>query len=333
MVIVKQVKFYAINSVKTETVEVNRCELKPHEVRVATKYMGVCGSEIHVLHGGHPFAKPPMVPGHEVCVEVLEVGSDVKGIEVGDPAVLDPIMACMECPACLRGQYNLCEPPQVAGFRAQGFGRSELIVPAHNVHIASKNIPMEQLALAEVIACGAHCVDRVPLENRGKILIIGAGTIGLSVVQAAFIKNFKEIHVIEPDAGKRKLAEKYGAFATYGIGELPEPERFDAVIDVVSAQVTLNQALTQVRAGGTIVIMGVPSKPVELNLGPVQRFERDIRSSGMYVAKDWDIAVEWLKNGLFKTEDMITDIFTIDEANKAYQRAQDQDSIKVLIKF
>lgn len=79
--------------------------------------------------------------------------------------------------------------------------------------------------------------------------------------------------------------------------------------------------------------MGVPSKPVELNLGPVQRFERDIRSSGMYVAQDWDTAVEWLKQGLFKTEDMITDVFTIDEAASAYQRAQDADSIKVLIKF
>lgn len=333
MTIVKQVKFDAINSVRMETVSIEPRNLEPHEVRVGTRYMGVCGSEIHVLHGGHPFAKPPMVPGHEVCVEVLEVGTEVEGISIGDHAVLDPIMACMTCPACLRGQYNLCEPPQVAGFRAPGFGKSELVVPAHNVHVACKNIPMEQLALAEVIACGTHCVDRIPTENRDKVLIIGAGTIGLSVIQAAFIKGVKEIHVIEPDAGKRKLAEKYGAAATYGIGELPESERFDAVIDVVSAQVTLNQALTQVRAGGTVVIMGVPSKPVELNLGPVQRFERDIRSSGMYVAQDWDIAVEWLKQGLFKTEDMITDVFTVDEAAKAYQRAQDADSIKVLIKF
>ncbi|WP_114766359.1 zinc-dependent alcohol dehydrogenase [Vibrio rhodolitus] len=333
MTVLKQVKFDKINSVITEMLPLEVRELQPHEVRVATKFMGVCGSEIHVLHDGHPFAKPPMVPGHEVCVEVLEVGSAVTGIQVGDPAVLDPIMACMECPACKREQYNLCEPPQVAGFRAPGFGKSELVVPAHNVHVASKSIPMEQLALAEVIACGTHCVDRVPQENRGKVLIIGAGTIGLSVIQAAFIKNFKEIHVIEPDPGKRKLAEKYGAYATYAIGELPEDERFDAVIDVVSTQATLAQSLVQVRAGGTVVIMGVPSKPVELNLGPVQRFERDIRSSGMYVSKDWDVAVEWLKQGLFKTEDMITDVFAVEDADKAYQRAQEADSIKVLIKF
>jgi len=330
---IKQVKFVDFDTVISEEVETQKNELLPHEVRVATQFMGVCGSEIHVLHGAHPFAKPPTVPGHEVCVKITEIGSAVRGIEVGDSAVLDPIMACMECPACKSGLYNLCEPPQVAGFRAPGFGKSEFIVPARNVHIAPKSIPMEQLALAEVIACGTHCVNRVPVENRGKVLIIGAGTIGLSVIQAAFINKFKEIHVIEPDPGKRNLAKEYGAFATYSIGELAETERFDAVIDVVSSQSTLTQALTQVRPGGTVVVMGVPSKPVELNLGAMQRFERDIRSSAMYVPKDWDIAVEWLEQGLFKTKDMITDIFSIDDADKAYKRAQEADSIKVLIKF
>lgn len=333
MTIVKQVKFDEVNSVITETVNIDNYSLLPHEVKVATQYMGVCGSELHVLNNAHPFAKPPMVPGHEVCVKVLEVGSEVSNIKIGDLAVIDPIMACMECSACKKGQYNLCEPPQVAGFRAPGFGKSEFVVPARNVHVAPDSIPLEQLALAEVIACGTHCIGRIPQENREKLLIIGAGTIGLSIIQAAHINNFREIHVIEPDSGKRKLAKKYGATVTYTINELPETERFDAIIDVVSSQTTLNQALAQVRPGGTVVIMGVPSKSVELNLGPVQRFERDIRSSGMYVSQDWDVAVEWLKHGLFKTEDMITDVFSIDDAKQAYARAQESDSIKVLIKF
>lgn len=138
---ITQVLFSDIGKVTTQYVEVPHQQLKPHEVRIAPVFYGICGSDLHVLKGGHPFAKPPVVPGHEIAARVTEVGSDVKNVQPGDHVVVDPIMACMECRACKAGRFNLCEPPQVAGFRAPGFARSQHIVPARNCHVAPASLP------------------------------------------------------------------------------------------------------------------------------------------------------------------------------------------------
>lgn len=174
-------------------------------------FYGICGSDLHVLKGGHPFAKPPVVPGHEIAARVTEVGSDVKNVQPGDHVVVDPIMACMECRACKAGRFNLCEPPQVAGFRAPGFSRSQHIVPARNCHVAPASLPLKVLAFAEPAACARHCVNRMPKASLESVLVIGAGTIGLSIVQALRIMGAGKITVIEPDAAKRALALKLGA--------------------------------------------------------------------------------------------------------------------------
>ena len=97
---ITRVLFSDIGKVTTQYVEVPHQQLKPHEVRIAPVFYGICGSDLHVLKGGHPFAKPPVVPGHEIAARVTEVGSDVKNVQPGDHVVVDPIMACMECRAC-----------------------------------------------------------------------------------------------------------------------------------------------------------------------------------------------------------------------------------------
>lgn len=258
---ITQVLFSDIGKVTTQYVEVPHQQLKPHEVRIAPVFYGICGSDLHVLKGGHPFAKPPVVPGHEIAARVTEVGSDVKNVQPGDHVVVDPIMACMECRACKAGRFNLCEPPQVAGFRAPGFARSQHIVPARNCHVAPASLPLKVLAFAEPAACARHCVNRMPKASLESVLVIGAGTIGLSIVQALRIMGAGKITVIEPDAAKRALALKLGAAEVWAPGELAADVRFTGAIDVVAAQATLNDACTRVYAGGTVVCMGVPSGP------------------------------------------------------------------------
>ncbi|SBW12169.1 Alcohol dehydrogenase GroES-like [uncultured Alphaproteobacteria bacterium] len=330
---VKQIVFSDIGVVEVETVAVAPAPLAPGEVRIAPAYLGICGSEQHVLAGGHPFAKPPMVTGHEISAVVTEIGANVAGIAVGDHAVVDPIMACMSCRACRAGRFNLCEPPQVAGFRAPGFGRSSHVVPARNVHVAPKSLPLDVLAFAEPAACAHHCVGRMPEAAREDVLVIGAGTIGLSIVQALRIMGAGAITVVEPDARKRDLARKLGARRTFAPGELASAETFTGVIDVVAAQATLTDACTRVVAGGTVVCMGVPTGPREIPLPSMQRFERDLISSGMYVPGDFDAVIGWLTDGRFDTSDLITDVFPVDRAPEAYARARDPASIKVLVKF
>jgi threonine dehydrogenase-like Zn-dependent dehydrogenase len=307
--------------------------LQANEVRIAPAYLGVCGSDLHVLAGGHPFAKPPIVTGHEISAVVTEVGTAVANIAVGDHVVVDPIMACMKCRACRSKRYNLCEPPQVAGFRAPGFGRSSHVVPARNIHIAPKSLPLKVLAFAEPAACAHHCVNRLPVDAREIVLVIGAGTIGLSVVQALRILGAGQVTVIEPDERKRQLALKLGAHRAMAPGELAADERFTGVIDIVTSQATISEACTKVFAGGTVICMGVPNGPREIPLPSMQRFERDLLSTGMYVPDDFDAVIAWLADGRFDTSELITDVVPVQDAPLAYAKAKETASIKVLIKF
>lgn len=328
-----KVVFTEIGKVTTEQVDESLPALGANEVRIAPAYLGVCGSDLHVLAGGHPFAKPPIVTGHEISAIVTEVGADVTNTTIGDHVVVDPIMACMNCSACRNKRYNLCEPPMVAGFRAPGFGRSSHVVPARNIHVAPKLLPLEVLAFAEPAACAHHCVNRLPVDARECVLVIGAGTIGLSVVQALRIMGAGKITVIEPDERKRKLALKLGAHRSIAPGELTADERFTGVIDIVASQQTITEACMRVVAGGTVICMGVPNGPREIPLPSMQRFERDLLSTGMYVPDDFDAVIAWLADGRFDTSDLITDVIPIEEAPTAYIKAKEPTSIKILIKF
>ena len=330
---ITQVLFSDINQVETRTLEQEWRALQPHEVRIAPAFFGICGSDLHVLHGHHPFAKPPLVPGHEIAARVLEIGSAVSDVKVGDHVVVDPIMACMECRACKAGQFNHCEPPQVAGFRAPGFARSQHIVPARNCHVAPAELPLKTLAFAEPAACARHCVNRMPPRALENVLVIGAGTIGLSIVQALRIMGAGDVTVVEPDGAKRDLSLKLGAARAYAPGELPDEMRFSGVIDVVAAQATLNDAFRRVYSGGTVMCMGVPGGAREIPLPMMQRFERDLLSSGMYVPDDFDEVIAWLADGRFDTRDLISDIFPVNDAAQAFERAQQNDSIKILLQF
>ena len=327
------VLFTDINEVTCETVDVEKKALKDNEIRIEPSYYGICGSDLHVLAGKHPFAKPPVVPGHEIAATVVEVGSKVTNVAVGDHITVDPIMACMHCEACLSGRFNLCEPPHVAGFRAPGLARSSSVIPARNAHKAPADLPMNVLAFAEPASCAYHCVHRLPKACLKSVLVIGAGTIGLSIVQALKIIEAQKIVVVEPDPEKRKLALRYGATEVYDVGKLPADEKFNGVIDVVASQATITDSFSHLKAGGTVICMGVPSGPREVPLPRMNRFECDLLSSGMYIPSDIDGAIEWLASGKFVTDGLITEVFPVEKASEAFKRAKDPDSIKILIKF
>lgn len=328
---VSQVRVPQVGKVDVVRQEVPLFPLAPGEVRLRPLYLGVCGSDLHVFHGEHPVGKPPVVLGHEMCAEVVEVEPNTTRPRVGDIGIVDPILACGECSNCRGNRPNLCVPPVVAGFRGPGFGRTSIVVPASNVHVAPAGTNPRDLVLAEPAACASHCVQRMSPAHAENVLLIGAGTIGLSIVQALRITAAGRVTVIEPDPVKRALAIDLGADEALDVGELPPGQAFSAVIDAVANQNTLDQAIASVRPGGRVIVMGVPSSRLTIDAASVQRFERDIIGSGMYTPQDFDRAVEWISTGAFRTASLITDVYPLDEAYDAVRRAEESTSIKVLI--
>ena len=154
------------------------------EALVRVHRVGVCGTDLHAFLGEQPFFSYPRVLGHELGVEVLEVGEDVMGIQAGDHCAVEPYINCGQCVACRRGKPNCCSNLKVLGVHTDGGMRGEFTLPARKLH-SSRILTMDQLALVETLAIGCHAIERARLESGETALVIGAGPIGLSVMQFA----------------------------------------------------------------------------------------------------------------------------------------------------
>ena len=156
----------------------------PGMVRVRVHRVGICGTDYAGYRGKFPFYSYPRIPGHELGVEVLEIGSGVEGLQSGDRCAVEPYLNCGICYACSRGHGNCCEHLEVLGVHVDGGMREEMILPARKLHKSTK-LSYEELALVEPLTIGAHAVERGMLRSGDRVLVVGAGPIGLAVIQFA----------------------------------------------------------------------------------------------------------------------------------------------------
>src|SRR5579871_19979 len=157
----------------------------PGEALVRVHRVGICGTDIGGYLGKMPFFSYPRIPGHELGVEVLEVGPGVANVAPGDHCAVEPYINCQQCHACRRGHTNCCEKHQTLGVHCDGGLRPQFLVPARKLHI-SHRLTFEQLALVETLAIGCHAVHRAAPKPEESCLIIGAGPIGLATLE--FVK-------------------------------------------------------------------------------------------------------------------------------------------------
>nr|WP_244491180.1 alcohol dehydrogenase catalytic domain-containing protein [Paramesorhizobium deserti] len=193
-----------------EVIEVDRSEPGPNEVRVIVSTAGICGSDIHILHGSNPFAKYPRVIGHEFAGTVAAVGSAVTSVAIGDHVVVDPVISCGHCYACSIGRSNVCANLEVMGVHRDGGFGSEVVVPAENAVKVSKDLPIAVAALAEPFSIAANVLSRAGCDERDTVLVYGSGTVGLTVLQVAKLKGARVI-VADPDKRRLERAEQFGA--------------------------------------------------------------------------------------------------------------------------
>ena len=154
------------------------------EATVAVKYVGICGSDLRAFQGEHPFFSYPRIIGHEFAVEIVAVGENEKGLAVGDRCTVEPYLNCGSCIACRRGKTNCCVDLKLLGVHLDGGMRERINVPLSKLH-KSATLPLDQLAVVEMLSVGAHAVRRAAPEPHELALVIGVGPIGLSVAEIA----------------------------------------------------------------------------------------------------------------------------------------------------
>jgi alcohol dehydrogenase len=292
--------------------------LAADEALVRIHQVGVCGTDVSGYLGKMPFIQYPRILGHELGVEVMAVGSAVTNARAGDLCSVEPYMNCGQCSPCKRGLSNCCESLQVLGVHCDGGLRRLIKLPARKLHPAS-DLGLEQLALVETLGIGCHAVNRSGLRVGETALVIGAGPIGLAVMEFVVAKGGK-LHVIEPHERRREFVKSRHASA--GIHDRMEPEDFmrsndgklaDVVIDATGNAGSMGRAIEYAAFGGRVVYAGITTEPVPLNDPLFHRRELTLLATRNALPTDFPFIIDLIRQGVIDTKPWITHRMAFDE--------------------
>ncbi len=315
----------------------------PGEALVRVRRIGVCGSDIHVWHGKHPFTSYPVVQGHEYSATVEAVGPGVTDIHVGMKVTARPQVACGACDLCRRGDYHICNDLKVEGFQAPGCAQDLFVAPQNRIIPLPESLTFEQGALVEPLAVAAHSTGRAGNLGNRNVVVLGAGTIGNLVAQAARCRGARKVLVTDPSSFRLEKALVCGVDAVCNVANerLSDTARrffraeggFDVAFEAAGSESALDDAVQNVRKGGTIVVLGVFAERPRVDMAAVGDRELNLVGSLMYKHEDYQQAVQWIAERAVNTEALITRHFPLERYADAYRyiEAMGDKTLKVMI--
>jgi 2-desacetyl-2-hydroxyethyl bacteriochlorophyllide A dehydrogenase len=289
--------------------------LGPDDALVRTHRVGICGTDIGAYFGKFPLFTYPRIPGHELGVEVLEVGPSVTKVRPGDHCSVEPYINNTESFASRRGHSNCCQDLQVLGVHIDGGLRERFVVRADKLH-AAKNLSFEQLALVETLAIGCHAVSRANPQRGEHVLIIGAGPIGLSVLEFVRLAGSNVTMMdMNPDrlAFCRRTYNLANTVRFQGDGcdldemrQITGGELYPIVFDATGSAASMNQALNYVAHAGTLVYVGITPQDITFPDRLFHVREMTIKGSRNALSEDFRRIIKLIEGGQIDTTRWIT---------------------------
>jgi L-iditol 2-dehydrogenase len=307
--------------------EVDKPGIDENQVQIQVKKIGVCGSDIHVYHGLHPYTTYPVVQGHEVAGTISEIGRSVSGFRQGDQVVFMPQVTCGTCYPCRHGMDHICDSLKVMGFQTGGAAQDFIAIDSKKVLKVPGHVPADQAAMIEPIAVAVHALSRAGQVKDMNILVLGAGTIGNLVGQSARALGARAVMITDISEYKREQARLSGLDFVVDAAEDLDPaiiknfgrDRADLILECVGVQETITQAVSNARKGSTIVVVGVFGKKPQVDLGLVQDREISLIGTLMYQRKDYEKAIELVSNGKLMLEKLISRHYAFNQYPQAYR--------------
>ena len=282
-------------------------------ILVRVRRVGICGTDIHAFAGRQPFFSYPRILGHELGVEVVEVGANGGGLKPGDVCAVEPYLNCGHCVACRRGKTNCCTSLQVLGVHTDGGMREIIEVPARKLH-KSAQLTLDQLALVETLGIGAHAVQRADVQADDTVLVIGAGPIGLSVIQFAQAQRAR-ILVMDTNLGRLEFCrQNMGITETVlagdgGFEDIKARTQNDmptVVFDATGNATSMHDAFRYVAAGGRLVFVGLFPGEVTFHDPDFHRRELTLLATRNSTGKDFQHIIGLMESGKIDTTPWIT---------------------------
>jgi L-iditol 2-dehydrogenase len=316
------------------------------EILIQVSACGICGSDVHGYDGSTGRRIPPIVMGHEAAGVVVDVGSATSRFQIGDRVTFDSTVFCGQCAYCLRGEVNLCNQRQVIGvscgeYRRAGAFAEFLAVPERIACRLPDSFSFAQAAMLEAVSVALHGVAVADIAGGESVLVIGAGMIGLLLLQAARAAGAARVFVSDVDPSRLELAANLGADFTFLATGAPLLEQIlahtggngvDVVLEAVGLEQSITSAIDCTRKGGTVALIGNISPQISLPLQKV--VSRQIRLQGSCAsAGEYPQAIELIANGKIKVDSLITAIAPLSEGPSWFERlhAHEPNLMKIVL--
>lgn len=327
---------------KIEFREIPVPEIGENEVLIKIMRIGVCGSDIHVYHGEHPFTSYPVTQGHEVSGEVVKTGTAVSGIKPGQKVTIQPQVVCGRCYPCRHGKYNLCEELKVMGFQTTGVASHYFAVDQAKVTPLPDEMSYDEGAMIEPLAVAVHAVRRAGDVKGAKIAVLGAGPIGILVAQAAKGMGADQVMITDVSSLRLEKAKEcgvdfcvntrnqdFGEAMVHNFG----PDKADVIYDCAGNNITMGQAIKYARKGSVIILVAVFAGPGQLDLAVLNDHELDLNTSMMYRNEDYLDAIRLVNEKKVVLAPLVSKHFAFGDYLKAYQYIDEnrESTMKVII--
>lgn len=312
------------------------------QVLVRIMRLGICGSDIHVYHGKHPFTKYPVTQGHEVSGEIAALGEGVTDLFVGQKVTIEPQVFCGKCHPCTHGKYNLCEELKVMGFQTTGAASTYFAVDASKITPIPAQMSFEEGAMIEPLAVAVHAVKRFEELKGSRVVVIGSGPIGNLVAQAAKGLGAEQVMITDVNDYRLQLAKQCGVdFAVNTLKtdfnaamlDVFGPDKADVIFDCAGNNITINQAIRSARKGSTIILVAVFADMASADLAVLNDHELDLNTTMMYRHEDYLTAIELVGQGKVMLQPLMSKVFPFGQYLQAYKYIEENPgtAMKILI--
>jgi len=316
---------------------------RPDEVLVRVGACGICGTDLHIIDGESPLARYPVIPGHEFAGEVVALGYDIAqsngngegNITVGSRVAIDPNLYCGHCDLCRTGHENLCLNYAALGVTTNGAIAQCVAVPMASAYLLPDTMSLREGALIEPVSCAVHGMHSLNPRSGDTFLIVGAGTMGLLLLQLALRGGASRVAMVDVNMQRLASAEELGATRTYKDIEralADEPLGFNCVIDATGVPAVIENAFMAVKRGGKFMVFGVASNEARISLSPFRIYNDEITIMGsMAILFSFQAALDLISSGVINTQAMLTEALPLQDFSRALDMVRKGQGVKTQI--
>jgi len=326
--------------------------IKPDEVLLETKYAGICGTDLHIFRGEFENrVKYPAIQGHEFGGIIVETSSDVPRFKPGDTVVVDPIISCHSCPACLSGHINACQTLKLLGVDLDGGYGQYVAVPASHLYPLPETVDMKFTPMVEMYALGHHILQRGGVQPGETVVILGAGKLGLSILDVLCHSVSPGVTIVtDMQPFRLQTAKRLGADFALNVNEINPLDWImefthgmgvDCVIEAIGhyhlpdgQEAPLAQAVKMIRNGGRIVTAGLGEQLSALHFKTLVLKEAQIIASRV-TRGEFSRAIQMMSRGLLHPELLVTDVMPLESITYAFAQVDREapETIKVVLEI